>query len=194
MLKPSTFWTALQSKWCNCPFYKHTELVTGPRPHVPPRLKWSLISIWKWALHIIKLRWDPELDTHKCLRSHAFFNADVPALHLFFFFCLSCMFSIYYTWPGVEIIRFQPSVSGTDTNKCSCAAMTNVNPAPYKGQQISEFQSRLTQFYMKCNTGTMSSLAVLSEAYWGFPTQCNAVWFLTSTTILRQCHSQEFCI
>lgn len=41
----------------------------------------------------------------------------------------------------------------------------DVNPAPYKGQQISEFQSRLTQFYMKCNTGAMSALAVLAEAY-----------------------------
>lgn len=62
---------------------------------------------------------------------HFFFHADVPGLPFFPYY----KFSIYCRRRGAEIIRFQPSVSAR-IHACSCAAVTNVNPVPYKGEQV----------------------------------------------------------
>lgn len=75
MVQRLAFSTALQSNWCNCPFSKHRvgDRASAPMQPPHPSLKWGLISIWKWALHIIKLRGDPELDTHEWSGSGLFF-------------------------------------------------------------------------------------------------------------------------
>lgn len=107
MVQRLAFSTALQSNWCNCPFSKHRvgDRASAPMQPPHPSLKWGLISIWKWALHIIKLRGDPELDTHEWFGSGLFFfNANVPSLY--FFFCQAFLFPIHYTWRCIKITRF----------------------------------------------------------------------------------------
>lgn len=136
-LQPSAFSTALQSNWCNCPFLQtHRVGDRPPQPHVrPPTLKMKPDFNMKVSFAHDQAEWGPRIG-HSWMAVIQwfftfFFHADVPGLPFFPYY----KFSIYCRRWGAEIIRFQPSVSAR-IHACSCAAVTNVNPVPYKGEQV----------------------------------------------------------